>query len=512
VPSWPFRRGHAAEPSVPPTPPSALDDIDESTPHRYRIWLASASDGESAIAVLEKVAVTRQLTIEVVSGLDGRAGMDIASTFDNRNAAVLTPLYALERAGVAVRGFEARDLVTELPEAALTRAVAAWDRFHNEGPHRHRLEVLAGPELIETCLGQARGSANAFTWRFAATCAAFNTPGSEAQMLRAAVETRDWKEADSFVDAAISRATLTTLSNEPFEPPADAVVALIGRGSYIGERGASLAAAMKAPLPDPVSDALCAASRLGGDPAIRAVAALDKAAPSSAVRQAVDDALASADPNLQAAALGVLAHHWGTDARPTWQAFLASRSAPLRQTAEQVLGLHGTADDLPDAAAHMATLARTKSSVHLTPPRGAEIVDLLARHRGDPAARAGLDDLSARWDRLGADLREWLEQHHPWLEPSQRGGAPVEQQAGPEEPLEWPPPTIEREGDVFALSFEDTDLFETRERFEELAAAHPRVELVDGDREWTSLKVSGDEPEALIRELWATAVQDLSER
>ncbi len=502
MPTWGFRRRRqGAEIALPAAPPSALDEIDESTPHRFRFWLANAADQESALAALAGLAVTGELRIEPLSEPDGRVRFDAASTFDVRNAAILRPLHALDRADVAVRGFEALDLVTEIDERALAQAVGAWGQFANKGPYRHRLEVLAGSDVIETCLSH-QGSA---AWRFAASCAAFNTSGSEARTLTAALEARGWHDASGFVDDADNRAMLTTLTGEPFDPPVDALVSLIGRRSYVGERAASLTHSMRAPLPEPVTDALCAAARTGGDLGIRALAALAKAAPSAAVRQTVEEALATTEPNLQAAALSILAHHWGDEARPTWRAFLASRSAPLRQTAEEVLGVHGTAEDVPDAAAQMARLARTKSAMEMSPPRGAEIVDLLVRHRDHPAARAGLDDLSARWDRLGNDLREWLEEHHPWLDPSQRRDDPVEQQAEPEGPLDWPPPKIEREGDTFVLSFEETDLFETRERFEKLAAAHHHVEVIDGDREWTSLKISSDDPEALIRELWASA-------
>ncbi|MBA3779788.1 MAG: hypothetical protein H0X16_10915 [Chloroflexi bacterium] len=512
MPFWPFRRRQAAEPTPPAELPSTLDSIDEATPHRFRFWLSNSAQRDAAFSTLS--TAREDLDIKVLSEPDGRVGLEVASTFSPRTAAVLRPLYLLDRVGIAVRSFEALDLVTELDESALTRAVAAWGRFGNNGPYRHRLEVLAGHELIETCLGHLRIAASPqhgseplrpAVWRLATSCVACNTPGSEARILRAAVEAGDDLDAQALVDSAIHRATLTTLTGEPFDPPEDALVALIGRRSYLGERATFVPQSMKAPLPEPVTQALCAAARAGGDRGASALAALDKAAPSASVRQVEEDSLASAEPNLQATALGILAHHWGEEARPIWQGFLASRSAPLRQTAEAVLGLHGTAEDLPEAAARLAKLSRTKPAVYMSPPLGCEIVDLLVRHRDRPAARAGLDDLSARWDRLSDDLREWLEQNHAWLDPSHRPDEPVEQDAEPEEPLEWPPPTIERDGDTFVLWFEETDLFETRERFEEFAEAHPAVQAIDGDREWLSLTISREEPEALIRELWAAA-------
>ena len=517
MPVWPFRRGrNAAEPDLPPAPRSILDEIDESTPHRYRIWLADAADRDRVLPALAKAAVSRGLTLGLLAEPDGRVGVDVASTFDVRAAAVLTPLYELRRARIGVRGFEALDLVTDVDPAALAPAVAAWDRFGNNGPYRHRLEVLAGPALIDFCLAQIpesprqreTASPRPAVWRFAAICAAVNTPGSEARMLSAAIREPGWSEASIFIDAAQSRATLASLTGEPFDPPVDSLAALISRKSYEGESAAALASSMTAPLPEPITDALCAAARDGGDRAVAALGALDKAAPSAAVRRAVDQALASDEPNLQATALGVLAHHWGAEARPVWRTHLASRSAPLRQGAEVVLGIHGTAQDIPDAAAQLAKLARTKSTIQMIPPRGNEIVDLLVRHRDLPVAQAGLDDLSARWDRLGNDLREWLREHHGWLDPSRRGDAPIEQEAEAEEPLEWPPPKIEREGDMFVLWFDETDMYEARERFDELAAAHREVELIDGDRDWTSLKISGADPEGLIREIWKASHPD----
>ena len=516
MPVWPFRRGRSdAEPDIAPAPRSKLDEIDESTPHRYRIWLADAADRERVLPALAVAVVSRGLTLGLFTEPDGRVGIDVASTFSGRNAAILTPLFVLQRAGIGVRGFEALDLVTDIDPAALAPAVAGWDRFGNNGPYRHRLEVLAGPALIDYCLAQIPDSPKQretatprpAVWRFAAICAAMNTPGSEARMLSAALQEPGWNEASTFIEAAQSRATLAGLTGEPFDPPVDTLVALISRKSYEGERAAALASSMKAPLPEPITDALSAASRDGGDRAVAALRGLDKAAPSAAVRQAVDEALASDDPNLQSTALGVLAHHWGADARPVWRTFLASRSAPLRQAAEEVLGLHGSAEDVEDAAAQLAKLARTKSTIEMSPPRGNEIVDLLVRHRDLPAAQAGLDDLSARWDRLGNDLREWLQEHHGWLDPSRRQDAPIEQDAEAEEPLVWPPPKIEREGDTFVLWFDETDMYEARERFDELAAGHPAMQLIDGDRDWSSLKISRADPEALIREIWAAAGQ-----
>jgi hypothetical protein len=69
--------------------------------------------------------------------------------------------------------------------------------------------------------------------------------------------------------------------------------------------------------------------------------------------------------------------------------------------------------------------------------------------------------------------------------------------------VEWP--RIERDGDTFVVHFEETELSEARERFDDLAEAHPRVRLLEADREWARLVVNGKKPEALIRRLWEQA-------
>jgi hypothetical protein len=178
----------------------------------------------------------------------------------------------------------------------------------------------------------------------------------------------------------------------------------------------------------------------------------------------------------------------------------------MRWAAEAVIGLHGDEDDLVDAAAHLAKLARARPAISMSPPRGNEVVDLLVRHRERPAARAGLDDLSARWDRLPEDLRSWLSEHHPWLHPARRVDRPAESMASAEEELSWPPPTISRRDGALYLDFDEVSAYHpVRERFEELAAAHPGVEVLDGDREWLTMRVTVPNAEALVHELWEAA-------
>jgi hypothetical protein len=288
--------------------------------------------------------------------------------------------------------------------------------------------------------------------------------------------------------------------------PGEDLAALIRVPDYVSERASHLAWLMPPPLPEAVVRALCEAAASRGERAEQALLGLRNAEPSALVRQAIEGAVASDQPGVRAAALETFAAQWGTDARATWREFLASRSVPMRWAAESVLGAHGTEEDLPDAAAHLGRLIRARSSVEMSPPRGIEIVELLVRYRDHPVARAALDDLSARWDRLDSALRGWLEEHHFWLDPAGRADPPIEATAGPEETLVWPPPAVERDGDTLMLSFnEGAAHSDARDRFATLAAEHPLVEVLDGDREWLSLRVKALDPDEVIRQLWDSA-------
>jgi hypothetical protein len=509
MPTWPF--GMRRPTDDVPSPTSPLDQIDQVTRHRFRIWLEDAADGEAALGEL-RGRMPDEVRAEASAEPDGRARLDLASTFSPRTAAILRPLHVLKRAGVDAHGFEAIDLVTGVDDRSVARAVEAWGQFGNNGPHRRRLEALAGDALLETCMARLRragtGHDRPAVWRFAVGCVAFNTPGAEGRMLSEAASSSHEDAALSFIDAASNRATLAGLTHQFLAIPEQAAATLIRRSGYVSERASHLAALMPGPLPEAVTAALLQVAGEGGERGASATGALQNAEPSESVRQALEEAMAAADdPNLQAAALATFAHHWGAQARPIWREFLTSRSAPLRWTAEAVLGTYGTQEDLTDAAAQLRTLARTKSSVGMSPPRGHEIVDLLARHRDDPDARGGLDDLSARWVRLGNDLREWLAEHHPWLDPRRRSDQPAEQDGEPEPELLWPAPAIERDGDELKLWFDESaaHMSSARWRFEELAGDHPLVEVLDGDREWLSVRIRDAEPEMLVKQLWEAA-------
>ena len=506
MPIWPFGKPHRATEGA---LPAELEEITEETGQRFVIRLADPGELDAAREVL-----TARLGSELEVGATADDRLMIASRFDAGSAAVMRPLYTLQRAGIVVGDLELLDLVAEIDDAALRRLVEAWGEFANMGPHRLRLVHLAGMDILERCLDRLRsagesGHGRTSSWSFAVTCVTMNTPGAEERVIAEAARTRDKHTAQSLVSAAEWRIRMATLAGLEIDVPAAAMAELISKPGYLGETACRLAAILPAPLPADVTDALLVAAGQTGERAVEALSAVRRAAPTAAVRAVVDAALASDDANLRAAGLDVLAHHWGVDARPIWKEFLASKSAPMRWTAESVIGIHGAREDLADAAAHLAKLARARGGMSMSPPRGNEIVDLLARHRDDPTARAGLDDLSARWDRLPEDLREWLEEHHAELNPARRDDRPAEAISTPdqsEEQLSWPPPTIERRGGDLHLWFDEVGAHQpVRDRFEELAVAHPAIEVLDGDREWLSIRVAAPDAEALIHELWEAA-------
>ena len=174
-----------------------------------------------------------------------------------------------------------------------------------------------------------------------------------------------------------------------------------------------------------------------------------------------------------------------------------------------MIGAYGDADDVPLAAEHLGKIIRRKSSISWEPPRGNEIITLLVHHRDLPAAQAALADLTKRWPKLPEELQRWLKEHHPDLVPREEAPSAVAGEPGDEgdgePPLTWPLPEIKRQGEAFYLGFWDTDLFDVRDRFEDLLEAHSAVTIVDGDREWTTARFDVPDPEALVAELWAQA-------
>ena len=503
---WPFK-GRRRE-TVAVELPAELAEIGDETPLRLSVALADDRDVDAA---RDELAKRLRAEVNVQTRPDGV--LDVATAFQPGSAAVHRPLNVLRRAGIAVAGIDIHGLVTHPTNEALARIVDEWGANGNRGPYRRRLERLAGTDLLDRCLAaaDAAGAArdpNAAAWGFAVRCVAFNTPGSEARLLDEAAS-GDARRAEWLMDAAIGRVDLARLAGLQIDVPAASLASVLRGRGYTAERAAHLASLLPAPLDPAVASALRDLARRGGEPAQAALGALHVADPTPELRATADQAIASDDPNVRAAGLAVLAHHWTDAARPAWREFLDSKSAPMRWTAESVIGLYGGEEDLADAAKHLAKLVRSKPATAMIPPRGNEIVDLLVRHRDHPVARAGLDDLTERWARLSDDLRTWLLDHHPWLAPadalSDVGAAPEALPA--EEELVFPPPAVEAGDDgTLRVWFDEAAAHHpVRERFEQLIGRHESVEILDGDREWLSVRVTAGDPEALIGALWEAA-------
>lgn len=492
--------------------PAEIEAIGADTPRRFSLVLAEPTQAEAARGVL-LASLGRELTVDIAQrGSGGGTRLEVASTFSPESAAVMRPLNFLDRAGIKVTGLELHDLVTELGDDALAKVVTDWGTHGNIGPYRRRVERLAGLDLLDRCIaaaGEGGRAPDTAAWRFAVRCIAFNTADGEARTITEAAS-GSTDRAEWLVGAATDRVGLARLGGLEIRVPVDRLEAVLRLPGRAAELAGHLAALLPAPLPAGVAAALRDLAARGGDVAWVALGALHHADPTPELRATVDAALASDDPNLRAAGLSILARHWTADARPVWREFLASKSAPMRWTAESVIGIHGGEDDLADAAAHLAKLVRSRQGVPTSPPRGNEIIDLLVRHRDRPTARAALADLADRWARLSDDLRSWLEEHHPWLRPVSAAAEPARMDPLPAEELAFPPPTVERDGASLVLTFDEGAAHHpVRDRFAELLDRHPSVEMLDGDREWLAVRIDLPNPEGLVRELWQAASPSL---
>jgi hypothetical protein len=488
--------------------PGPLDWITHETPYRFRTWLADPAQRDGALRILETQGLGRELTVATVDEPDDRVRLDIVSTFRG-TAAYTRPLAVLRRHGVAVRGIEYLDLVEALAADELARLVMDFEVRQGDATVRRRVDALAGENTIRQCIEMQRRQPKVRAWRLAAVAAASRTPGALQLMLSSAVEERDDRIATMYAGISAGIGRMAELTGEAFEPPADLVLALARRGGRVTEAAHEIARYMPASLLDELTAELCRVAGRGTLDSVNAVMALRRARVTDEVRTALEAALASSVLDVSDVALGTLGALLGAGARPYWQAGLESNSAPRRMAAEDVIGQFGDADDVPLAAEHLHKIIRRKSAISWQPPRGSDIIGLLVRHRTLPEAEAALQDLTKRWPRLPTELQEWLLKNQPALAPaSPRGEGPAtadDPGEGIEPPLEWPLPTIERNGNDFHLAFWDTDVTDIRDRFEDLIGAHPAITILDGDREWETLRIKAPDPEALIAELWAKA-------
>jgi hypothetical protein len=502
--------GAAPEPPPPtaaPSQPGRLDWITEDTPYRYRTWLEDPARRDDVIAILDR-RLSAELTTTVIDEPDGRVRLDIVSTFKG-GAAILRPLYQLRHQGVRVRGFEDLDRVEDISRAELDRLADDWKAGPSGRAVGRRIDALGGEGILRLALDANPGGERLNGWDMIVSSVGRHTPGSEALLLEKAVAEKDVSRAARLTGAVVGRGELAELVDESFEPPGELVLQLARRPARVAEQAFRIAEALPAPLSDELTPALCVAARRGRISDTAAVRALRNARPTPEVRAALEAALESKDADVRQLALESLGAVFGVGARPYWQAWLASSSAPQRMAAEDVIGAYGDADDVPLAAEHLGKIIRRKSSISWEPPRGNEIITLLVRHRGLPEAQAALADLTKRWPKLPEELQRWLKEYHPDLVPTEVASPvataePVDE-SDPEPALTWPLPEIKRDGKELYLGFWDTDMFDVRERFDQLLDAHPNVTLVDGDREWLTARIDSPEPEVLIAELWTRA-------
>jgi hypothetical protein len=77
------------------------------------------------------------------------------------------------------------------------------------------------------------------------------------------------------------------------------------------------------------------------------------------------------------------------------------------------LARFGDTEDVPFMADRLKGLAGGRRRIECEPPEVSFVVPFPLPHEGDPRARAALDAVRRRPERLLANERAWLEQHEP---------------------------------------------------------------------------------------------------
>lgn len=497
---------------------SRLDRIDETTPHRFRVRLAPGIDRDATIGSL-----TDRLGRELAATADPNdaATVSIVSTFSPRSAAVQRPLNLLRTAGVDVTGLVLDDLVVDASPKELRQVVRGWMATANKGPSRRRAEALAGADTVAALWDLVRTTEDREqrAAMFVLRCSVFNTAGSERRLLALVALPGALPErmCDDLAQAAIERRHLTELSGGRAVVDVEDLIALAERGGRSATWGLAFAGSLVPPIPPRLRAAIVGlADSNDTEATVAAIGALRWLEPDDEVRAVVDRRLAAGTADERWEALRSGAALFGTEMRPVWHEWLSSRSAPLREVAEQSMAEYGDLDDLDVATAHLAKLIRrTPGAVSWHTPRESHIIGLLSRHRGDPRVETAFEDLYGRWDRLNPDIRDWVGRERPELLPDRIAEASAAGTTGPADDLvaedvAWPLPSIELGDGVYELWFQNTDMFETRDRFEELCDADPSIRVVDGDREFLHLQVDAADPIASITRLWVDAGGDPS--
>jgi hypothetical protein len=520
VPFWRRRKEGVAGAAATEHP--GLAAIDASTPHTYRFWLADPGDRSSAIETMSQ-RERIPLTFELVDEPDGRVRIEVAAAGNGRGQSIMSVFYALQRAGVGVDGYEATDVVDDLSESDLEALVASRQRTPEPGDLDAQVSRLAGMRLLDACLTHHLPvpiDGRPFGW--AVMSIALNTPGCEDRLVRvaAAVAARPRAKDDigyeggSLLGAAQHRGDLCARTGMPFDVPEDVLLTLVDDRWVIGRKAVELLGLSTRPLSAGTVTKLCQLSRLDADQhAEEALWALRSAPPTPEVRAAVEAAMSSTSSEMRWRGLWLLAHHWGTGARPAWRVALESRSFAVRDVAEQLLARHGDAEDVDDAALRLAKIIRAKPGMSYSPPRGSELIDFLARHRDVPRAQVAFADLVARWDRFpDPDLGTWIRRHHPWIPEGVDGDPAAELDVEPDEPEVTDPPTIERGDGSIILSFSESSAHApARDLLDDLLEVEPGFEVLAEDREWLEIRVDDADPVGRVRALWERAVAEAGE-
>jgi hypothetical protein len=117
--------------------------------------------------------------------------------------------------------------------------------------------------------------------------------------------------------------------------------------------------------------------------------------------------------DVRCVSLDSLGERLGVGVVPYARRLAAGRRWEEKLWAEKWLGRFGDAEDVPFMANRVKRIASGKRQIECHPPEVSDVVPFLLRHQGDSRARAALDTIRRRPERLLANEREWLEEQAP---------------------------------------------------------------------------------------------------
>ncbi len=129
--------------------------------------------------------------------------------------------------------------------------------------------------------------------------------------------------------------------------------------------------------------------------------------------RALERLLSHASLDVRCVSLGSLGERLGVGVVPYARRLAAGRRWEEKLAAEAWLGRFGDADDVPFMADRLRRLVSGKRQIECHPPEVSDVVPFLLRHQGDSRARAALDAIRRRPERLLQNEREWLEEQAP---------------------------------------------------------------------------------------------------